>query len=209
MTHNSLQRYSSYVSVMKVILPIGIVLTIGLCIGWPYLGSLGKEEITFVDASHPEIRENRMIHPHYMSTDSKGQPYHVNAEWAKQRTENLADLINPKGSITMLEGQSFDVKAKNGFYNFQNKVLDLDGDVVLISTDGYRAKTQKAQATLDAKIIEGNHYFEGEGPTGSLRGQNGFKVESRPQGKVLTLKGRSQVVITRTAMKKDKNTNAS
>jgi len=198
----SFQKYSSYVSVMKIVLPIGIVLVTGLSIGWPYFRSLDKDEITFVDPSHPEILENRMIQPHYASTDNKGQPYQVNAEWAKQRTESLADLTGPHGSMTMEKGESFEVKANNGVYDSQGKVLGLEGEVVLTSTDGYHAKTDKAQITLDTKLIEGNAYFEGEGPTGSIRGKHGFKVESHPQGKVLTLKGPSRVVITRSVVKK-------
>jgi len=208
MAHASLKRYSSYVNAMKIILPTGIVLSICLCVGWPYLQSLDKEEITLIDPAHPEIQENRMVQPHYTSTDNKGQPYHVNAEWAKQRTEILADLVSPHGSITTEEGQLLDLKAKNGLYNSKRKILGLEGDVILITSDGYSAKTQKAQITLDTKTIEGNTYFEGQGPAGSMWSQDGFMIKNPPQGQVLTLKGRSRVVITKSALQKDKNTDA-
>lgn len=192
--------YSRYVSLMRAILPVAILLSVGLVIAWPYLQSLSKESTSIVDLSQPEIRENRMVRPHYMSTDEKGQPFYVDAEWAKQKTENLADLVSPHGSMTMTEGQTFDLEAKKGQYDSQTKVLHLEEDVILTSTDGYHVQTNKARITLDNNIIEGDNYVEGQGPTGEIMGQKGFKVENRPHGKkVITLKGPSRVVIKKTA----------
>lgn len=196
--------YSRYVSLMKFLLPVGILLSVGLTFLWPYLQSSNKENMMVVDMSQPEIRENRMIRPHYMSTDEKGQPFQVDAEWGKQQTEKLVDLVTPKGSMNMIEGQTFNLVAQKGKYDSEAKILDLEGDVTLVSTDGYRVQTEKAQVSIDNKIIEGNSYIEGEGPTGAIMGEKGFKVESRPKGKVLTLKGRSQVVINKSAVKKNK-----
>jgi len=201
--------YSRYVSLMKVILPIGILLSVGLSIGWPYLHSLSKENTPFIDTSQPEIQENRMVRPHYMSTDEKGQPFHVDANWAKQKTENLADLVSPHGSITMTEGQTFELQAKKGHYDSQTKVLNLEENVTLTSTDGYHVQTEKARITIDNKVIEGDNYIEGEGPTGEIMGQKGFKIETRAHGKkVITLKGPSRVVIKNTSkLKKTRQVN--
>jgi hypothetical protein len=208
---SSLTDYSFYVHLMKKILPIGIVMALGFSLGWPYIQSISKEGLISLDMSRPEIKENRMVRPHYMSTDSKGQPYQVNAEWAKQRTEILADLINPQGSIVLTEGQTFNLKANNGLYDNKGKTLNLEGAVILTSTDGYNVTTKEAQIKFDSnntKVIEGNSYIEGEGPTGRFKGQKGFIVETRPQGKkVLTLKGRSQIVIAKSVLKKNKDDN--
>lgn len=200
----ALQGYSRYVGLMKIILPVGILLTLALSFGWPYILSLSQEGLVLLDMSRSDIRENRMVHPQYVSTDNKGQPYQVNAEWAKQRTDTLADLTDPHGLMTVIEGDSFDLKAKNGVYDMNGKLLGLEGGVILTSTDGYHVQTEKAQISLDTSIIEGDVYVEGEGPTGSIRGQNGFKVESRSGGKIITLKGPSRVVINTAALKKHK-----
>ena len=208
--NSSLPRgYSRYVSLMKVLLPLGIIFSLAFAIGWPYLTSLGKEEPVFVDSSHPEIRENRMVRPHYLSTDEKGQPFQVDAEWAKQQTENLINLINPHSSMTMVEGQTFNLQAKEGHYDSQAKVLNLKGEVTLTSTDGYHIKTENAHVTLNNKVIEGNSYIAGEGPSGKFRGQDGFKIETHPQGKkVITLKGPSKIEIKKSSLKKNKESHA-
>ena len=201
----STKAYSRYVSLMKVILPVGILLSIGLALGWPYLTSIRKETLPQVDASHPEIQENRMVRPHYVSTDTKGQPFHLTADWAKQKTEDLADLISPEGSITMIEGETFNVKSQKGHYDIQDKILTLEDKVTLTSTDGYHITTEKARIGIDSKIIEGDNFIEGKGPTGEIMGTKGFKVETQENGKKkITLKGSSRVVITHVSTKKDK-----
>lgn len=200
----NLQKYTRYVNLMKVMLPLGGVLVLGICFGWPYLFPLNAEDFALMDTSRPDIQENHMVHPQYVSTDGQEQPYEVKADWAKQRTDSLADLSAPHGLITMTEGQSFDLKAKTGVYDREGKLLGLEGGVVLTSTDGYHVETEKAQVSLDPRKIEGNAPIEGEGPTGSIRGQDGFKVESRSGGKILTLKGRSRVVINTAALRRVK-----
>lgn len=200
------RTYSRYVSLMKIILPLGIVLSLGFIVGWPYLISVSKEQLTAIDTTQPEIKENRMVRPHYISTDEKGQPFHLSAEWAKQKTENHADLINPQGSMTMIEGETFNVESKKGHYDSQGKILTLENKVILSSTEGDVIETEKAQVDLNTGNIEGDLPITGEGPTGAIMGQDGFKVEKRPSGKkVLTLKGRSRVVINSGSLKKKKD----
>jgi len=199
------KTYSRYVNFIELTLLIGIVLAFGFTFGWPYIMSLGKEDMVLVDASRPEIQENRMVHPHYVSTDETDQPFHVDADWAKQTTEGIADLTNPSGAITVEEGQTFNLEAKEGYYDNQGKFLDLKGDVTLTSTDGYHVHTQKARITLENKVIEGDLSIEGEGPAGKIYGQNGFKIENRSEGKkVITLKGPSRIEINRGSLKKKK-----
>jgi len=195
--------YSFYVNLMKILLPIGIVFVLGLAIGWPYLTSLNKENPIAMNVDQPEIKENRMVRPHYISTDEKGQPFQVDADWAKQKSENLAQLTHPQGSMTMIEGETFNVKSEKGHYDSQDKTLTLEENVVLTSTSGDVIKTEKAHVDLDKGIISGNNPIEGKGEAGEFKGE-GFRVEKRAHGKkVITLKGHSRVVINPKKNNKD------
>lgn len=184
---------------------MGIAATMGFAFAWPYIIPHDKEEIILIDSSQPEIQENRMIRPHYVSTDGKGQPFHVDADWAKQNTQTNTDLINPSGALETEEGEILKLQAKEGHYNSESKYLDLKGKVTLTSTDGYRVQTEKAHVTFDNSVVEGDSFVEGEGPAGKLRGQNGFKIESKSEGKkIITLKGPSRIEINKTTLKKKK-----
>jgi lipopolysaccharide export system protein LptC len=200
-------NYSGFVHLMKILLPVGIVLTLGFAIAWPYLHSIEKKDPLLVDISSPEIQENRMMKPEYISTDKKGQPFKVDAEWAKKETEQVSDLVKPHGVITLDKGETLELNADAGKYDSEGKVLNLEGDVTLTSSDGYKVITQSAQMEVDSKTIEGNKHVEGQGPAGSIMGQDGFRIEDKGNGqKIITLKGQSRVVINKGATKK-KETN--
>lgn len=205
----TIRRYSWFVNLMKVLLPVGVLLTIGFAVGWPYLHSMEKKDPALVDISSPEIKENRMLKPEYVSTDKKGQPVRVDAEWAKKLSDNLSDLVKPHGTIVTEKGETLELNASYGHYDSETKVLDLEGDVTLTSTDGYRLKTESAHLDVDDKIIDGDSYVEGEGPAGSIMGTNGFKVVDKAHGKkVITLKGKSRVIINKTSAKSKKEFHA-
>ena len=180
---------------MKVLLPVGILVAIIVSVAWPYISSLSKVESEPLNVSHPAIKENRMLNPQYMSVDDKGRPYSVTADWAKQRTDTLADLIKPQGSFAFEEGKSLQVKAQRGIYDAQKKNMELTKDVVLTSSDGYSVRTEKATISLETNVVDSTTYVEGEGPKGSIRGQDGCTIETIPEGKIITLKGRSRVII--------------
>lgn len=203
------KNYSRYVNLMKVTLPVGIILSVAFAFSWPYLQTIKTEEVATVDTSKPEISENRMIRPHYLSTDEKGQPFEVDAEWAKNKSEHETELFNPEGSLTVFEGEAYKLTAKEGHYNKEKQTLDLFQDVNLKSSDGYEVRTQEAHVNINNKTVEGNVYIEGEGPGGAIMGSNGFIIENRPKGKkIITLKGPSRVVINDSALKKKKESHA-
>ena len=198
-------NYSRYVSLMKIILPIGIILSVVIAIFWPYLQTVKTEEVVTVDTSKPEISEKRMIRPHYLSTDAKGQPFQVDAEWAKNKSEHETDLYGPEGSLTVFEGETYNLKAKEGHYNKEKQTLDLSEEVTLTTSDGYVVKTESAHIDINDKKIEGDYRIEGEGPGGEIMGTNGFIIENRPKGKkIITLKGPARVVINNSDLKKKK-----
>ena len=129
-----------------------------------------EKDPALVDLLKPEIRENRMVQPEYVSTDKKGQPFHVDAEWAKKSQKICLILLILMESMYDDRGETFELKPKKGHYDSETKVLNLEGNVTLTSTDGYHFKTESAHLDIDNKIIEGDSYIEGEGPTGKIMG---------------------------------------
>ncbi|MEB3702205.1 Putative LptC-related OstA-like protein [Candidatus Bealeia paramacronuclearis] len=198
-------NYSRAIFILKIALPLAGVFMLSLVFLWPYLENQILESTEFANLSHPDVVENRMLHPRFMSTDENGRPFELGAHWGKQLTENQAQLTSPHGKMTNAKGIEVDLKSNAGTYANDQKAVDLTGDVVLTTSDGYKVQTEAAHIDINTQTVDGNVPVQGEGPMGSLKSQNGFTVVERADesGKILTLKGKSQVIINSKAAKEN------
>lgn len=195
------KSYSKLVFFIKVALPLLGVFMLSLIFLWPYLKNQVIESTEFADLSQPDVVENRMVHPKFMSTDEKGKPFELDAQWGKQMDETQADLTSPHGKMTNAKGVEIDLKSNEGTFNHMDKTVDLAGDVVLSTSDGYVVETESAAIDINTQTVDGNVPVTAEGPMGSLKSQNGFTVEEGDQGRIITLKGKSQVIINSDSLK--------
>ncbi len=195
--------YSKFVQSMKIILPLGGVLILVGVIAWPFVSTKKVAPMTDVDSKSPEVVDNHMIRPKYASVDKQGRPYEVEAEWGKPTTDHEADLTTPHGTLTTDDHGDVVLDAKHGHYDKTSRVLNLQEDVVLNTEDGYHFETQAADVDMEAKTVEGDVPIKGNGPTGQLQAEDGFKLEETEDGnRIITLKGRSRVVINSETLKK-------
>lgn len=200
-----IQKYSRFVARMKFLLPLGGGLILAAVIAWPFINQKEEVPLTNVDEQSTEIVENHMIKPRYASTDKHGRPFEVEAEWGKPKdtTHEEADLITPHGKLTTEKHGDVIVDSKHGHYDKNTNILKLDTDVVLTTGDGYRFESQQADVDIQNKIVEGGQPISGHGPAGELESQDGFRIEETEDGnRILTLKGKSRVVINASTLKK-------
>ena len=81
----------------------------------------------------------------------------------QQREDNLMVLEDVKVTVYTEEGRSFIISGKQGKVSLDSKDMDLEGDVVVSSSDGYRLRTQsvayrhqeKTAGTSDPVEIDG------------------------------------------------------
>ena len=82
--------------------------------------------------------------------------------------------------------------ALTGLYNRTADKLDLDGDIALTTSDGYRFETQSARIDLQAGRVVGNQPVAGWGPTGTLSAD---RFEIHDSGQLLRFEGRVKVTL--------------
>lgn len=195
--------YSAFVKSMKIALPVSGLLILVAVIAWPFMSEKKLTSMTNVDAESPEVVDNHMIRPKYASVDKQGRPYEVEADWGKPTTDHEADLTTPHGTLTTDDHGDVVLDAKHGHYDKDTRVLNLKEDVVLNTDDGYHFETQAADVNMESKTVEGNVPIQGSGPAGQLQAEDGFKLEETDDGnRIITLKGRSRVVINSETLKK-------
>ncbi len=141
-----------------------------------------------------EVEELTMVRPRFDGLDKDGQPYTLTAERANQADEegDLIFLVHPAADITLLDGRWVAVSANGGRYLRHRKQLELDGDVSLYHDDGYEIRTTAAAVDFNSGVIDTDAGVAGQGPRGEIQAQGMTVTE---EGNVITLKGRSMVVI--------------
>jgi lipopolysaccharide export system protein LptC len=188
-------RYSRWVSLLKVVLPVIGVALLCLVSVWPRLPLL----LESVRAGFPaidlrEARELRMVTPRYAGLDRYNRPYAVTAAIGRQvpdRNDVMA-LERPRAVMTVHGGASVTVTASTGVYQSQAQLLDLFEDVNLLHQDGTRFVTRRAHLSVSDNTAEGHEPVEGHGPSGDITGE-GFLILSK--GETIIFTGQSSLLL--------------
>ena len=88
--------------------------------------------------------------------DKEQQPYRFTARSAIQdkNNEDLVHLDTVEGMFRKKDGEELELTANGGQYDSKVKILDLAGNIVLMSKGRYKAFMDKARVTLtDRKLV--------------------------------------------------------
>ncbi len=109
---------------------------------------------------------------HYTSTDDKGvKEWELEALSANYfQDEELIEFENVKVIFYSKKGKVFTLRGDNGILNIKTRDIQLSGNVIGTSNDGYRFQTEslvykadKHQARTDDKVFLEGPYFDLEG----------------------------------------------
>jgi lipopolysaccharide export system protein LptC len=188
-------RYSRYVALLKVLLPVIGIALLCLVSAWSRLPVLlDSVRLGFAAIDLREARELRMVNPRYAGLDRYNRPFAVTAAIGRQvpdRNDVMA-LEQPKAVITAHGGASVVITAATGIYQSQAQLLDLFEDVNLIHQDATRFVTRRAHANLSDDTAEGHDPIEGHGPSGDITGE-GFLILSK--GDTIIFSGQSSLLL--------------
>lgn len=87
--------------------------------------------------------------------DKEGQPYRLTSQSVIQDSTNpdLAHLTTVAGELTKKSGKKLNMSSRSGIYNKETKILNLLGNIILISPNEYTAYLEKARVTLKDKRL--------------------------------------------------------
>lgn len=182
--------YSSFVRVMRLALPLGVLCLGGALIFWQDLvGGDGSMivpevgEITLNDDGRVQLAS-----PRYVGQDGDGGGYEITATnaWVDPRQPNLIELDAMVADFPDEDGRAVKLEATKAHYNRTASNMLLENGVVLVTSDGYRLQTQRAWVKLEDGEVDTETPVDGDGPDGTIRAT---RMEVRDNGDVIRFVG--------------------
>ena len=189
-------RSSRLVELLRYLLPATALGLIALVVLWPQLigGAGGLIAPIFANAEIAGTDVMLMSNPRYLGQTRDAEPYELTAAsaYVDPKRPNRIHLDRLAAELAPPNRRDLNLVARRGMYNRTADKLDLDGDIALTTSDGYRFETQSARIDLQNGQVIGEQPIQGSGPTGTLSAD---RFEIRDSGEVLRFEGRVKVTL--------------
>ena len=186
------RRYSRFVGIAKLLLPVAALGLASLAIAWPNLQPDAPPVTLASGTTSPG--EARMINPRYVGVDDEQRPFSVTAVACTNCEPDAAivELEAPSGEYWLEDGRMLAGSAATGLFDTAQRQLVLEGDVEVTRDDGYRFLTSVATVDLEGGRTFGDQPVVGSGPGGDINA-SGFHIED--QGNTVIFLGPARMVV--------------
>jgi len=148
-------RHSSRVRLLRIALPVIAVLIIAGIAGAYILSQANLPKVTIATTA---FENGRMVmrNPVLDGVDGKQQPYRLTAKQAVQdpKQPKQVELDSISAEVPVQEGIYAHILAGTGFYDGDEKHLDLGGEIEVVTDDGMTAKLQDAAVNIGAGTLK-------------------------------------------------------
>ena len=177
----------------RVALPMGVGVLAAFLVMAPLTGA---GDVSFVlDKNKVEVAHERLKlqSAQYRGTDTKGQPFTLNAGSAVQRTsaEPVVQLSDLSAALQLSDGPARLV-AGRGRYDMDTEQVRVDGPIAFRGPNNYRLDTSDARVDLKTRRLTGSGAVTGTTPQGSFAAD---RMTADLEGRVVRLEGRARLRI--------------
>ena len=148
-------RHSNRVRLLRIALPVIAVLIIAGIAGAYILSQANLPKVTVATTA---FENGRMVmrNPVLDGVDGKQQPYRLTAKQAVQdpKQPKQVELDSISAEVPVQEGVYAHILAGTGFYDGDEKRLDLGGEIEVVTDDGMTAKLQDAAVNIGAGTLK-------------------------------------------------------
>ena len=165
-----MRQYSRTVHWMKILLPAGAIILIGLIfmVGRDRFESSPAQQVVNAAALGAGLK---LENPRFAGVTSDGDPFVVTALSALPdgAMPDRIELDQPKAELRLDNGITLNVTSDNGEMFRVQEQLNLEGEVVLVTSDGYRAEAPRVELDMAKRIAVLPEKVVATGPNGSIQ----------------------------------------
>lgn len=165
-------RYSRFVSLMKIALPVGALLLLAVILFYSGLFDRKGDLDTAFREIDTQPSDLRMVSPRVAGVTGDGSPYLVTADNATQDSSDpgFVTFENIQADVKM-EGETdwLSLTASRGRYNSETQMLDLTEKIDIFTAWGYEMHGEEATIDFGEGTLKSETEVQGHGPLGTLR----------------------------------------
>lgn len=169
-------RFVGFAKLLLVTLAAALVVLLAI---WPQLNRKdGPTQIGLVEGIVEEDVESlRITKAKLTGINKDGQPYTVTFDDASQTSQesDLVRLTAPQADVELKDGAWVTLSSPKGRYHRGNRILELDGDVVMFHDSGMEMNTGNITFNLESGTGAGHDPIHAQAPFGSFDAQ-GFRI---------------------------------
>ncbi len=175
---NTPSRYTRFVSLMRLLLPVSAILLAATVVVWPYFNVTDSATVVDIKTLNlPTEDRPTMANARFLGTDNKGQPFTVTATtaWQEQGYDELIYLEGLQGDMMLDSDMWATIYSDRGVYDQVGQLLIVESNVSVFTDEGYEIHSDYALIDLNKGTAEGNLPVHGQGPAGLIDAQ-GFRI---------------------------------
>lgn len=169
------RRYSRFVRLMKIVLPVAAALLVAAVMAWPGDDDKAPDfQLSLMGLERTEAGELGMSKGRFIGTDTRNQPYVITAESARPDGVNSMNvtLRTLQADLSMADGTWLSVTAPSGRFDRTAEQLKLTGPVDIFSSNGFELHTPEATVDMKTGTASGDATVQATGPMGNLTAQS-------------------------------------
>jgi len=172
-------RFVGFAKLLLLTLATGLVVLLAV---WPQFTSKdGPTKIGQIEGIQEEDVESlRVTKAKLTGVNKDGQPYMVTFDDASQTSQesDLVKLTSPQADVQLKDGAWITLSSPKGRYHRSNRILELDGEVMLFHDSGMEMNTGSITFNLESGTGAGHDPIHAQAPFGSFDAQ-GFKIREK------------------------------
>jgi lipopolysaccharide export system protein LptC len=175
----SRRHYGRFVGFAKMLLvSLAAALMVSLAV-WPQFNrrdvptKVGQVE----GIQEEDVESLRITKAKLTGINKDGQPYTVTFDDASQTSQDsdLVRLTAPQADAELKDGAWISLSSPKGRYHRSNRILELDGDVIMFHDSGMEMNTGNITFNLESGTGAGHDPIHAQAPFGSFDAQ-GFRI---------------------------------